>query len=236
MINVTDIHKSYSGQEVLKAVSINFLEGKNTAILGPNGSGKTTLIKSILGLVIPEKGAIKIKNQVINGNYKYRENIGYLPQIARFPENLKVIEFINMVKDLRGKQAFENELIDYFGLTSFLDKRLRNLSGGTRQKVNIVIAFMFQPDVYILDEPTVGLDPVSLLKFKDMLKEKKSMGNTIIHTTHIVDIVEEYADEVIFMLEGKIYFNGKISELKDKFGEEKLDRAIAKIQETEYCV
>jgi Cu-processing system ATP-binding protein len=226
---IRNLHKAYGKTGVLKGVDIELPDGRITAVLGPNGSGKTTLIKCILGMVIGQQGEIIIGGRNIKGDWLYRRDIGYLPQIARFPENLRLRELIRMVKDIRNQPAFDSELISLFGLEPYLGKPLRHLSGGTRQKVNILIAFMFDCHYLILDEPTVGLDPLALIRFKDLLIRKKETGSAILLTTHIVSLVEELADEVIFILEGKIYFQGKVEDLKAQSNETNLERAIAGI-------
>jgi Cu-processing system ATP-binding protein len=226
---VRNLHKAYGKTAVLKGVDIELPDGRITAVLGPNGSGKTTLIKCILGMVIGQQGEINIGGKNIEGDWLYRRDIGYLPQIARFPENLKLRELIRMVKDIRNQPAFDDDLVSLFGLEPYLGKPLRYLSGGTRQKVNILIAFMFDCHYLVLDEPTVGLDPLALIRFKDLLGRKKEDGKAILLTTHMVSLVEELADEVIFILEGKIYFQGKVEDLKAHSKDTNLERAIAGI-------
>ena len=230
MITIKDLHKSYGKLEVLKGLSLHFNRpGTITAILGPNGSGKTTLMKSILGMVLPGRGEIRIHDRAIRGEWAYRQSIDYLPQIARFPENLRVRELIAFIKTLRKGRTRDEELIQLFDLAPHLDKRLGNLSGGTKQKVNLVLAFMYDSPILILDEPTSGLDPVALLRLKDFLQQEKQRGKLVLITTHIMDFVEEMADEIVFLLEGRIYFRGTVDELKARFGEVSLERAIARI-------
>ncbi len=229
MIEITNLHKHFGKVQVLEGVSLDINGGGIFAILGPNGSGKTTLIKSILGMVIPQSGSIKIGNNSIEGKWKYREELNYLPQIARFPENLTVHELIGMIKNLRSQPANDQNLIDLFDLAPFIDKKLGNLSGGTKQKVNLVLAFMFDSPLLILDEPTTGLDPVSLIRLKDLIRKEKEAGKTILITTHIMDFVETMADEIVFLLEGKIYFKGTVNELKKKSDRNDLEHAIATI-------
>ena len=230
MISIEKLYKSYGKLEVLKGVSLAFdTPGRITAILGPNGSGKTTLMKSILGMVLPDKGSITVEGKSIKGEWAYRNRIDYLPQIARFPENLRVRELIAFLHDLRHSNTRELELIALFGLEPHLDKKLGNLSGGTKQKVNLVLAFMYDSPIVILDEPTSGLDPIALLRLKDLIQEEKSRGKLILITTHIMNFVEEMADEIVFLLEGNIYFRGGAEELKTRFGERSLERAIARI-------
>jgi Cu-processing system ATP-binding protein len=199
------------------------------AILGPNGSGKTTIIKSLLGMVVPDKGELKVFDINVKSNSEYRKKIDYLPQIANFPSNLKVNELIRMIKDLRGQTNNDQKLIEIFKLQPFLNKKLGTLSGGTKQKVNILLTFMFDSPIIILDEPTTGLDPISLIRLKELISTEKAKGKLILITSHIMSFVEEVADEIVFILEGKIYFRGSISELKEKTKQLEFEHAIATI-------
>lgn len=236
MIEIKDLHKKFGKNEVLKGIDLSIKEGGIFCILGPNGSGKTTLIKCMLGMVIPDSGKITIDEKVIKNTYKYRETIDYLPQIARFPGNLRVKEIIAMIKDLRSsKTEKENELIELFKLEPFLNKRLDNLSGGTKQKVNLVLAFMFDSPLIILDEPTSGLDPISHLRLKNLIFSEKEKGKTILVTSHILSFVEDIADEIVFLLEGEIYFKGSINELKTKTEQPDFEHAIASILSSSYA-
>jgi len=236
MIEIKDLHKKFGKNEVLKGIDLSIGEGGIFSILGPNGSGKTTLIKCILGMVIPDSGQISIDGVPLKNNYKYRETIDYLPQIANFPGNLKVSELINMIKDLRNsKNNNEEELIELFKLQPYLNKRLVNLSGGTKQKVNLVLTFMFDSPLIILDEPTSGLDPISLLRLKKLIFAEREKGKTLLVTSHILSFVEEVADEIVFLLEGKIYFKGTIPELKSKTDQPDFEHAIASILSSSYA-
>lgn len=229
MIEVKEIYKKFGPLQVLKGIDLDFRHPGITAVLGPNGSGKTTLIKSILGLVIPDEGVIRFRDEEIRGKWQYRRDIGYLPQIARFPENLTVKELIRFVHTLRGKSDSEQGLIELFELGDQMNKRLGTLSGGTRQKVNLLLAFQYDNPVLILDEPTNGLDPVAVIGLKELLNSERKKGKIILITTHIMNFVEEMADEVIFLLEGVIYFRGTVKELNEKYNESSVERAIAKI-------
>lgn len=234
MIELVGIHKKFGKLVVLDGVSFEHKPGGMLTILGPNGSGKTTLIKTILGMVLPERGEIKFDDEVVNGRWEYRNHIDYLPQIARFPDNLSVKELINMVKQLRKKESRDEELISLFKLEGFLQKKLGNLSGGTRQKVNLALAFMFDSPLIILDEPTSGLDPVSLINLKELIKSEKERGKTFLVTTHILNFVEEMSDEIVFLLEGKIYFKGSVEELKTRTSQSDLEHAIANVLEVNH--
>ncbi len=234
MVIIKDLYKRFGSVKVLQGLDLTIDEPGIFAILGPNGSGKTTLIKSILGMVIPQKGDISIDGHHVLGQWDYRNKISYMPQIANFPQNLRVIELINMIKNLRQETRLDQPLIQMFGLTPFLDKRLGNLSGGTRQKVNIVLTFMFDSPLIILDEPTTGLDPVALIYLKQLIQQEKERGKTLLITTHIMNLVEEIADRVVFLLDGNIYFNGTVKALEEQTGQSNLERAIAEILKKEY--
>ncbi|MGL1888928.1 MAG: ABC transporter ATP-binding protein [Reichenbachiella sp.] len=230
MIEVKNLKKKFGKLQVLDGIDFSIQDGGIYAILGHNGSGKTTLLKSILGMVLPQSGEIRIDDQPTKNQYAYRKDIGYLPQIAQFPDNLSVIELIEMVKNLRsGETTTEEPLIDRLALTPFLNKKLGHLSGGTRQKVNLILTFMFDCSLYILDEPTAGLDPVSLIELKQLIQEKKEEGKSILITTHIMSLVEELADEIIFLMDGQVYFKGTIDALKLKTNQNNLEHAIAQL-------
>src|SRR5690606_32169778 len=143
--------------------------------------------------------------------------------------NLKVQELFTMIKDLRGKTTKDKVLIEYFKLEPYLNKKLGVLSGGTKQKANLVLTFMFDSPLVILDEPTSGLDPISLIRLKELIQQEKANGKTILITSHIMNFVEEIADEIVFLLEGKIYFQGTVSEIKTSTGQKDFEHAIASI-------
>ncbi|MEC4114851.1 ABC transporter ATP-binding protein [Myroides pelagicus] len=235
MIKITNLHKKFASNEILKGINLNIDKGV-TAILGPNGSGKTTLNKCILSMVYPDKGTIEINSQNIHSQWKYRKGIDYLPQIANFPNNITVNELIKMIKDLRQESLKdETPLINLFKLTPYLDKKLTNLSGGTKQKINLVLAFMFDNDILILDEPTTGLDPAALISLKELIFKEKQKGKTILVTSHIMSFVEEISDQIVFILEGKTYFHGSIQELKESTNQSDFQHAIANILTDNYA-
>ncbi len=231
MIEINGLNKFYGRYHVLRDINLNIGEPGVYAILGPNGSGKTTLLKSIIGLVNPRGGDISVNGTDVSDTYLYRKEISYLPQIARFPDNLRVNELIRLIKDIRNDNADERELVELFQVEQDLKKRLRNLSGGTRQKINMILGFLFDTPLLILDEPTVSLDPVSLSKFRKLIADKRDQGKIIVYTTHIMSLVEELSDSIILLLEGRIIFNGGYKEICEESGESTLEAAIAKLIE-----
>jgi Cu-processing system ATP-binding protein len=230
MIDIKGLEKRFGRLEVLRELDAQIQENKITAIVGHNGSGKTTLIKCLLGLDKYDGGHITIKDFKLNGDWSYRSQIGYMPQVARFPENLTATEIITMISDLRtGSVTQADDLISYFRLSDEMSKPLKNLSGGTRQKVNAIVALMFNPDILILDEPTAGLDPISSSLLKDRIIAEKDAGKTVIITSHIMSEIQELADTILYLLDGKIFFDGPVDELIAQTGEKNLERAIAKM-------
>ena len=227
-IQITDLSKRFGALEVLRSVDMAARAGRVIAIVGPNGAGKTTLIKSVLGLTRPDAGSIMVDGVDVLGHNAYRARIGYMPQIARFPENLTGAELIAMLKDLRGRTAeLDVELISSFELSAALEQPLRVLSGGTRQKVNAAMAFLFSPQLLILDEPTAGLDPLASSILKDKILAERGAGKTVVVTSHIMNELEELADDVAFMLEGRAAFVGTLDELKRITNQMTLERAVA---------
>lgn len=232
MIELKGLKKNFGSLTVLDNLNLEIPEGQATGIVGPNGSGKTTTIKSILGLVKPTEGEIRIGGYRINDEWEYRDKIGYMPQIARYPENMTVKELFGFIKKIReGQPSNEMELIDHFGLQPELKKRMRTLSGGNRQKVGAVLSMMFDPEILIFDEPTAGLDPRSSVQFKKKVLKLKERGKTILLTTHIMSEIEELADYLVFIVEGKIRYYGPMKELLAKHKAQRLEGAVAKMME-----
>jgi Cu-processing system ATP-binding protein len=229
IIEINGLKKAFGKLEVLKGVDCKFPEGKVISVLGPNASGKTTLIKSILGMVIPDSGEILFKGKPVINTFEYKSAIGYMPQIGRYPENMKMGHLFDMMKDLRKAPAQDEDLIRIFNLEAMFNKAMHTLSGGTRQKVSAALAFMFNPDVLILDEPSAGLDPLAAEHLKDKIKEQQAKGKLILITSHIMSEVDEIADSVLYLFEGKVKFYKPLEEIKTETGEERLGKALTKI-------
>jgi Cu-processing system ATP-binding protein len=228
MITITGLTKRFGSLDVLRGLDLEIRAGRVTAIVGPNGAGKTTLIKTMLGLTRADAGVIRLGDTTIGDDPDYRAAVGYMPQSARFPENLTGRELLTMLRDLRDPAAvIDEELLNRFRLERELTKPLRTLSGGTRQKVNAAMAFLFDPPVLILDEPTAGLDPVSSGVLKDKIRAARDVGKTFILTSHIISELEELADDVAFLLDGRTRFAGAVHDLKVKTRQLSLERAIA---------
>lgn len=231
MIIASNVSKKFGKLKVLDDVSVSCNKGECIALIGPNGSGKTTLIKSILGMVIPDSGFITFNGKNTLHDWDYRRHIGYMPQIGRYPDNMTIGQVLDMMKDIRSKKnsATDEELVQTFDLASMNNKRMRTLSGGTRQKVSAALAFLFNPEVLILDEPTAGLDPLSSELLKEKIIKEKQEGKLILITSHILSELDDLVTQVIYMQEGKLRFHKSIENLQQDTGETKLNRAIASI-------
>ncbi|HEY9448771.1 MAG TPA: ABC transporter ATP-binding protein [Gemmatimonadaceae bacterium] len=228
MIEVLGLSKRFGALHVLRDLDLSIASGRVMAIVGPNGAGKTTLIKTILGLTRADAGTILIDGSAIGTDDDYRSRIGYMPQIARFPENLSALDLIALLEDLRGGVTdVDTELVERLALADHLRKPARALSGGTRQKVNAVLAFLFRPDLLILDEPTAGLDPVASGILKDKILAERGAGKTVILTSHIMSELEELSDDVAFLAEGRVGYVGTLFDLKRVTHQNNLERAIA---------
>ena len=154
-----------------------------------------------------------------------------MPQIGHYPENMTIGQVIDMLKDIRKSysKTYDEELIQQFQLDKIFNKRMRTLSGGTRQKVSASLAFLFNSDALILDEPTAGLDPVSAEILKEKIKSEKQKGKLILITSHILSDLDELVTQVVYMQEGKLLFHKNIDLLRAETGEQKLAKAIASV-------
>jgi Cu-processing system ATP-binding protein len=232
VVGCAGLTKRFGRLDVLKGVDLALKSGRVTAVLGPNGAGKSTLIKCILGLTHPDSGTLTVNGTAVGPDPSYRGQLGYMPQQARFPENLTGREVVRLLRDLRAHAVPEDDdLFQSFGLVRELDKPVRTLSGGTRQKLNAAVAFMFRPALLILDEPTAGLDPVASGILKARILDARDEGRSILLSSHVLSELDELVDDVVFLLEGRVQFEGPLHRLRDATGEQRLERAIARLMQ-----
>jgi Cu-processing system ATP-binding protein len=247
MIEINYLNKRFGRLQALVDINLRFGEGQSVALIGPNGSGKTTLIKSLLGMVVPDSGQIRFQGKDILHDWSYRADIGYMPQTGRYPDNMTIAQVFNMMKDIRHGAAegirrppglgkanaidIDEDLVRAFRLDQILDKRMRTLSGGTRQKVSACLAFLFNPSVLVLDEPTAGLDPVASGILKDKILSEIRRGKLVLITSHILSELDDLVSEVAYLQDGRVRFHKSLQQLQIDTGELKLVRAIAHVME-----
>lgn len=236
MIIATNVTKTFGRMKALTNVNAVCNAGQCISLIGPNGSGKTTFIKCLLGMVVPDSGFITFNHQNIIHDWKYRAFIGYMPQIGKYPENMTIAQVFDMMKDIRHESAdhLDEELIRSFELDGIMGKRMRTLSGGTRQKVSASLAFLFNPEVLILDEPTAGLDPLSTEILKEKISKEKLRGKLVLITSHILSDLDDLVTEVMYMQDGHLRFHKSMEQLQEDTGEIRLSRAIAHVMKTMY--
>jgi Cu-processing system ATP-binding protein len=228
VLEIRGLGKRFGRVVALDGLDLTIGRGRVTALVGPNAAGKSTLIRAILGLVHPDAGTLVLDGHPLGRDWRYRERIGYMPQAAHFPDNLTPREVVAMLRDLRGAGAATDEdLFEWFAQSGAMDRPVRGLSGGTRQKLNAAIAFLFRPALLILDEPTAGLDPVASGRLKDKIRAVKAMGATVLLSSHLIGEIEELADDLLFLVEGRIRYAGGLAELKAQTGERTVERAMA---------
>ena len=182
-------------------------------------------------MVKSDSGHIYVNGMQINGDPAYKSDIGYMPQIGRYPDNMKVGQLFSMMKNIRvvPESQHDTDLLVKLNLVSIFDKPMRTLSGGTRQKVSAALAFYFNPKILILDEPTAGLDPLSSEILKEKILQEKRKNKLVLITSHILSDLDELTTHVMYMQEGNMMFLKDIANLKKETDEEKLGKAIAKV-------
>lgn len=236
MISISDIHKRFGRHHVLRGINMDFQPGRSVALIGPNGSGKTTLIKVLLGLVAPQKGDILFNGKSVLGQSDYRQHIGYMPQMQRFPENMRVKQLFTLMQSLRkdvSETNYDRDLYRDFDIDGMANKQLGNLSGGMKQKVSAALAFLFNPEVLVLDEPTAGLDPISNEVLKDKLKASIESGKLVLITSHILSDLDEITTDVAYLMDGSLAFYKTLDQLKTDTSEDRLNRVIAQVLKAE---
>ncbi len=232
MIEIRNLRKSYGKREVIKDISLSFNPGSITGIIGPNACGKTTLLKCILGLTVPTSGEIYVGSKLIDKKGEFRRMIGYMPQQPNFPANLSLAEMLDMFERLRGEKAIlREELISYFELEKIVFQPFGELSGGTKQKLAAVVAFMFDAPIIILDEPTAGLDPLLSGKFKAFIENKAKQGKTVVMVSHFMTELEKLAHDIACLTEGELVYFGNLSKLYSDAQVSDLDHALQQLFE-----
>ncbi len=226
---VSGLRKHFGRLHVLEGVDLALDAGQVTAVVGPNAAGKSTLIKCILGLVRPSGGTIEVLGETVGSDPHYRRFIGYMPQAARFPDNLTGEEVLALLAELRGGEVrHDGVLREALGLSAeTLARPVRMLSGGTRQKLSAIVALRHEAPVLILDEPTAGLDPLTSSHLKELVRQRATSGAAVLLTSHVMAEVEELADALVYLVDGRVRFRGSLDELRLRTGQRGVEHAIA---------
>lgn len=232
MIKINNVSKEYikGGDKAVDSLTWEVEDGKITGFIGPNGAGKSTTLKMITGVIVPTSGSITINGTDISANpIEAKKKFAF---VSDTPDNflkLKGIEYLNFVADIYGVSEKDRKeriisLADRFEMTNALEKTIADFSHGMRQKMMIMGALIHQPPVWILDEPLVGLDPNSAHILKEMMKEHAAKGNTVLFSTHVLEVAEKLCDKIAIINKGKLVYSGTLEELKEKYsGEDSLE-------------
>lgn len=223
VLKIENLSGGYNRKKIIENINIEIPKGSITALIGLNGAGKSTTIKHILGLLRPMDGEIKVNGITIReNNEKYRKSISYIPESPVLYDELTLEEHINltaMAYGLNMKEAWEKAdvLLKLFKLSDKKKFFPIHFSKGMKQKVMIICSFLVEPNLYIIDEPFLGLDPIAINDLINLMCEKRDSGASILMSTHILATAEKYCDNFIIIHEGKILASGKLSDLRKEF-------------------
>ena len=217
-IEVNNLSKSYNGFKAVNNISFNIQRGEIFGFLGPNGAGKTTTIKSVLGLIKPDKGFVKINNKdVFKKPKEVKKNIGYLPEKVSFYDKLSALQNLNFYAELKNISKDKcMKLIDEFGLSEYANKKTGQYSKGMRQRLGLARALLGEPDILFLDEPTSGLDPKGVKWIRNKLIELNKKGVTIFISSHILSEIQEVSTQVGIINKGVLVAQDSVDKLGEK--------------------
>ena len=237
MIKIEGLKVSYGDYLAVDNLNLNIQKGELFAFLGPNGAGKTTTIKALTGLLNPDSGTIEIcGHDMEESPLKAKSLMGYVPDVAVFYEKLTSIEFMKFIGDLYGidkKILYDNtvELFNTMDLEPFANAQIEELSHGTRQRLAIAASLCHEPEVFVIDEPMVGLDPLHARVVKQELQKRCQNGLTVMMSTHLLNVAEELADRIGIIDGGKLIALGTLEELRMGKDAEALEEIFLKLFE-----
>src|SRR5712691_12805317 len=223
VLSVREIVKTFGAVRAVDGVSFSVRQGTITGLLGRNGAGKTTTIRMITGIFMPDSGSIEWSN----GGRNPQDRIGYLPEERGLYRQMKIVElllFLAEIKDRRGPDVIRaiDRWLERFELAEKRNAKVEELSKGNQQKIQLIGALLHDPDLIVLDEPQSGLDPVNMVLVRNLLRELRDEGRTILLSTHMMGEAERMADDIILIHRGRAVLNGDIDQIRSSFGKNTL--------------
>jgi len=240
VIEIRNLTKIYSGSvKAVDDVSLTVKEGEIFGFLGPNGAGKTTTIKMIVGLLQPTSGSIHIDDiDVLTSPVEAKMKMGYVADEPLVMEKITGVQYLNLISDVflvppktRAERA--SKLLQNFKLSDAVKDPVSTYSHGMRQKLSLVAALMHNPDLWILDEPIVGLDPESAFILKQMMRNHVKAGNTVFFSTHVMEVAEKICDRIGIINKGKLEFVGTVDQLRKLSGRGSLEELFLEVTGSE---
>jgi ABC-2 type transport system ATP-binding protein len=222
ILAVRDIRKTFGAVRAVDGISFTVRRGTITGLLGRNGAGKTTTIRMITGIFMPDSGDIQ---WLAGGTGSFRDRIGYLPEERGLYKQMKIIDLLLFLAEIKGVRAHREKIdhwLERFELSDKRDAKIEELSKGNQQKVQLIGTLLHDPDLIILDEPQSGLDPVNMVLVRNLLRELRQEGKTILLSTHMMAEAERLADEIILIHGGKVVLEGTLDHVRGSFGKNTL--------------
>lgn len=229
MIEFQDVSKTYGATQALKNLNLSIQEGQIVGLIGHNGAGKSTTIKSLVSVINPTAGKILVDGlDLASHRLRIKQKIGYVADSPDLFLRLTAQEFWDLVAASYGlnKQDYENRLVDLLGLFDFADHRyevIETFSHGMRQKVFVIGALLSDPDIWVLDEPMTGLDPQAAFDLKQLMRAHADKGNTVLFSTHVLEVAEQLCDRLAILKKGELIFYGTVAELKAEHPDQSLE-------------
>ena len=217
VIEINNLTKDFGNNKGIFDLSFSLKQGEIVGFLGSNGAGKTTTIRHLMGFIKADNGSAKILNMDCFKNaYSVQEKIGYLPGEIAFMDNMTGAEFIHFMADMKNitDLQYARELIAYFDIDTKI--KIKKMSKGMKQKIGLIIAFMQDTPILILDEPTTGLDPLMQTKFVDLIKKEKAKGKTILMSSHIFEEIENTCERIVMIKDGRLVADENINAMRNK--------------------
>ena len=227
MIEVRNLIKSYGRVKAVKDVSFTAHSGQVLTFLGPNGAGKSTTIKAITGLIRPTSGKVSLAGfDIIRQGVAAKARLGYVPDRPYLYQKLtgrELLRFLGSLRKIKDCEAKAQSWLEFFGLQDFANELIETYSHGMRQKLTFITALLHDPKVLVIDEPMVGLDPRAAKQVRKLMREYALKGNTVLLTTHSMEVAEDVSDRVLLINKGKIAAEGTLEELQGHIGNQRAD-------------